>query len=65
MTKFKSLVNEADRFNIAQMIRNYANAVEFNKPEDAETIQWIKWANKKADWYDPRINRMDEILGKL
>ncbi|HEX5167634.1 MAG TPA: hypothetical protein VFW11_00570 [Cyclobacteriaceae bacterium] len=24
---------------------------------------WIEWARKKADWYDPNIEQEDELLG--
>ena len=28
------------------------------------TPEWIEWALKKADWYDPSIETEDEYLGK-
>ena len=28
------------------------------------TPEWIEWAEKKADWYDPSIATEDEYLGK-
>ena len=28
------------------------------------TPEWIEWALKKADWYDPSIATEDEYLGK-
>lgn len=27
------------------------------------TIEWINWANQKADWFDPSIKRDDVYLG--
>jgi len=27
-----------------------------------KTKQWIKWANNKANWYDPLINFDDDLL---
>lgn len=29
-----------------------------------EIKEWIKWANKKANWLDPTIDEEDELLGK-
>lgn len=29
------------------------------------TPEWIEWALKKADWYDPSIETEDEYLGKV
>jgi hypothetical protein len=62
-----ALENEASDYTIACRIRAYAGAVEKNiDPDDMtdETRQWIEWAMKKADWYDPTIARNDEIFGE-
>ena len=29
------------------------------------TPEWIEWALKKADWYDPSIATEDEYLGNV
>lgn len=26
---------------------------------------WVEWAWKKADWYDPNIEQEDELLGNV
>jgi hypothetical protein len=64
--KFKQLKENAKRWQKTVEIRNYIHAVETNaiktntlKPE---LIEWIKWANNKADWYDPLIQKEDDIL---
>jgi hypothetical protein len=49
------------------MVRDYVARVEMNaKSSDAltqETQEWISWARKKADWYDPTIHlEEDELL---
>lgn len=28
------------------------------------TSEWVEWARKKADWYDPSIATEDKYLGK-
>ena len=48
----KELVNKAEDYRIAKEIREYI------------TPEWIEWALKKADWYDPSIETEDEYLGK-
>lgn len=58
------LVNKAEDYRIACEIRNYIKAVELRKELDEDTKKWIKWANKKADWFDPIIDASDELLGK-
>ena len=45
-------------------IRRYIEAVR-NKPDAPDNNpDWIDWASKKADWYDPTVARVDEFLGE-
>lgn len=62
--KVKKLINLAEDYRIACDIRNYINAISNQKSLSDEMNDWIKWANKKADWFDPIIDRKDEILGE-
>ena len=59
----KELVNMADDYQIASNIRAYINALIESGSQKA-TPEWIEWAQKKADWYDPTIARNDEYLGR-
>ena len=43
--------------------REYIQAMIDSGNEDI-TPEWIEWALKKADWYDPSIATEDEYLGK-
>lgn len=63
-TKIQKLINNSDDYQIASKIRNYIKAVESKGNLEEETKEWIKWANKKADWFDPTIDVKDELLGK-
>lgn len=58
------LINKAQDYAMACKIREYVSALESSCNLAEEDIQWIDWAKKKADWYDPIIAREDEILGK-
>ncbi|HCT64209.1 MAG TPA: hypothetical protein DIC60_02880 [Lachnospiraceae bacterium] len=60
----KELVNQAEDYKIACEIRQYISAVMQKENLDAEKMEWIQWAKRKADWYDPIIATMDEYLGK-
>lgn len=62
--KIKELVNMAEDYKIACEIRNYVNAVSKQDNLTNEIKEWIKWANKKANWFDPIIDEEDELLGK-
>ena len=62
--RIKDLINCAEDYKIACEIRNYIEAVSKNETLTDEIKEWIKWANKKANWFDPTINEGDELLGK-
>mgnify|MGYP001237557405 CR=1 FL=1 len=59
----KELANKAEDYHIACEIRAYIKAMIENRNEEA-TSEWIDWALKKADWYDPTKDVEDEYLGK-
>ena len=62
--RIKELVNMSEDYKIACEIRNYVNAVSKQDNLTNEIEEWIKWANKKANWFDPIIDEEDELLGK-
>ena len=60
----KELLNQAEDYKIACEIRQYIAAVTQQKDITPEAAEWIEWAKKKADWYDPIIAAEDEYLGR-
>lgn len=62
--KIKELINCAEDYKIACEVRNYIYAVSKKEILTDEIKEWIKWANKKANWFDPTIDEEDELLGK-
>jgi hypothetical protein len=66
LADFKSLLNEATRWDKAKMLRNYLETVEQKAIQGnirtEEFNEWLSWAKKKADWYDPLIDSPDELL---
>lgn len=60
----KELLNQAEDYKIACEIRQYIAAVTQQKDITPESAEWIEWAKKKADWYDPIIAAEDEYLGR-
>ena len=62
--KIKELINCAEDYKIACEVRNYIDAVSKKELLTDEIKEWIKWANKKANWFDPTIDEEDELLGK-
>lgn len=62
--KIKELINCAEDYKIACEIRKYIDAVSKKENLTNEIEDWINWANKKANWFDPIIDEEDEHLGK-
>lgn len=62
--KVKELVNCAEDYKIACEIRNYIDAFSKQNNLTDEIKEWIEWANKKANWFDPMIDEEDGLLGK-
>lgn len=63
---FKNLMLDVQRWNKLKQLRKFIDEVESehiakNSLTD-EVQQWLTWAKKKADWYDPTINAEDELL---
>ena len=70
----KELLNTKDLFKLAEyhnkanIIRDYISRIENQEPVNnqaqSELKEWIKWANDKADWLDPLVNKSDELLNE-
>ena len=74
----KQLYDEIWALSVAGVARkynlNYGKLIATCKVENIQamidsgnediTPEWIEWALKKADWYDPSIATEDEYLGK-
>ena len=61
--RVQELVNKAEDYRSATEIRNYIQAV-MEKNVGDNILEWVKWAKKKADWYDPTVASNDEFFGK-
>lgn len=63
---FKGILQQASRLHKATTIRTYIDKVEAHAAENGKVtediIQWLAWARKKADWYDPLIECEDDLL---
>jgi hypothetical protein len=64
--KFKSVINHSSRWQKAMDLRNYISVVESNAVKNnkltLELQEWLKWVKDKADWYDPLIEKEDELF---
>lgn len=66
---FKSLINSSGRWHKSESLRNYLDAFENKAREkgnlDENIMEWLNWARKKADWYDPFIESDDEVFKNI
>jgi hypothetical protein len=64
--KTRKFFSDAKKFDKATMYRNFIKATEQKAITEnnltEELIDWIKWANDKADWIDPTSTKQDELL---
>lgn len=67
--EFKSLSQKANRWHQAEILRKYIAEVEKKSKENnslnEEVAQWLEWANNKVAWYDPFIEKEDEIFERI
>ena len=59
-------MEDSERWKKATDLKNFITAIE-NKAIKENTLSeelsnWIKWANDKADWFDPLVNKNDDLL---
>jgi hypothetical protein len=62
---FKSLLGQAKRWKNVRLLREFladrkANGQFVTKSTDFDS--WLEWANMKLEWYDPDIEREDDLL---
>ena len=64
LKRFKELLYDAKKYNEVVMMRDYIDAVKrrneiTGNQSDLKIVEWVNWAEKKVDWYDPLINLPD------
>jgi len=67
--RIERLLDQAEDFSHAQKLYEYIEAIEKLLPDiqddkQAELIQYLSWARQKANWLNPLIGRVDEVLGR-
>lgn len=67
LINFKKLLIDSDRCHKAENLRRYIHELEVRaeKNRSPETQEWLAWAKRKADWYDPLIESPDELLADV
>ncbi len=65
LAEFKALVLKASRWKKATVVREFIAAVGESGPASENLKNWIQWAEAKCDWYDPRVEAVDELLSNV
>jgi len=68
ISDFKELINNANLWHYSMIVRGYIKEVKRvtkNQSLTPEFKNWIIWAEKKADWLDPTIQKSDPLLEDL
>jgi hypothetical protein len=62
----KDLFKEAEYHNKAKIIRDYIDSIEHQATKKnnltTELKEWLQWAKDKVDWFDPLVNKEDNLL---
>lgn len=69
LEKFNAILIQQNRWHQAQIMRDYLNRYEnhfqnLNQLDDQKK-EWLEWARKKADWYDPFVELNDEVMESI
>lgn len=69
LNAFKAVISNSSRWQKAMDLRNYIKVVEKDAIENnklnEELKTWLKWIKDKADWYDPLIEKEDELFKEV
>jgi hypothetical protein len=69
LSEFIDLLRLSKRWKKTVDLRNYLDAYENHAKNEntltEEKINWLKWARKKADWFDPEMETDDELLNGI
>ena len=69
LAAFKETLQKASRWHKAVNLRSYIDSVEQKALEtngiSEDLRNWLEWARKKAEWYDPFIECEDELLNEV
>jgi hypothetical protein len=69
LEKFKALIRDARRYQDVLVLRNFISKLEQRAKDDTrdddQFKQYIEWAKKKIDWYDPYVSAEDDLLSHV
>ncbi len=61
LNKFKQFYNDAHRWKNYNVLKEYFDFINTQPEKSSQTEQWLDWASKKLDWYNPLTNAKEEF----
>ena len=65
LSRFVDFYNEAHRWKKYIVLKEYYEMIESESKESGKYKEWLEWAKDKLDWYNPKVNKKDELLDKV
>jgi hypothetical protein len=66
LEKFNKLLRDAWRYKQTLVLRDYVSSIESGAAEeDAQLQEYIDWAKRKIEWYDPFVSADDDLLHQV
>lgn len=62
LNKFKQFYNNAHRWKNYTVLKEYFDFINNQPNKSIQTQEWLDWASKKLDWYNPMIEAKEEFL---
>lgn len=62
LNKFKQFYNDAHRWKNYNVLKAYFDFINTQPEKSLQTEQWLGWASKKLDWYNPLTNAKEQFL---
>lgn len=59
---FKELLCKAISWQQSKFLREFITALQEDSRNNPERQNWIEWAKKKVDWFDPLVKGPDDLL---
>lgn len=65
LSRFVDFYNEAHRWKKFMVLKEYYEMIESESKESGKHKEWLEWAKDKLDWYNPKVNKKDELLDEV
>ncbi len=68
LAAFKQVIQDAERWKVTQVLREYIEAIEHHSGKENLTPEinaWLDWIKEKTNWFDPLIESKDDWLSNI